>query len=208
MKLIASVALLTTITTSAATVDMNDPRRVVGREDDVRIDAQMLQDTVSPGTPIAVTWQIQNFTAHPVAVAPKVCDASYDEETRTITIGIGSEVPADGNMPQVTMIAPGEKKTFSITATPRFHVIGGDSPFSNAPRLVQIKVTILRDVKPFAQLIAQQPTRAPQALSDELYDRWLESNDSIFLNAIPVRFQPRSKNQVMDVESRTPRRMF
>jgi hypothetical protein len=207
MKLIASVALLTTITASAASVDMNNPRRVVGREDDVRIDAQILQETVTPGSAIAVTYQIQNLTAQPVAVAAKVCDASYDADTRTITLAVGSEVPADGHMPLVTMIAPGEKKTFSASATPRLHVIGGGSPFSNAPRYVQVKVTILRNIEPFAQLIAQQPTRAPQTLSDELFDRWLESKDSIFLNAVPVRYQARAR-AMTDVESRTPGRMF
>src|SRR6185436_2441155 len=51
--------LLTAAAANAAGIDMNDPRRALGRENDVRIDAQLLQETVSPGTAIAVTYQIQ-----------------------------------------------------------------------------------------------------------------------------------------------------
>ena len=57
---------------------------------------------------------------------------------------------------------------------------------------MQVKVSILRDLAPFAQLIAPAGTRAPPArLPDELFDQWFESNDTIFLNSVPVRFSPR-----------------
>src|SRR6185436_9459580 len=107
---LAASTLLTTAAANASGIDMNDPRRALGRENDVRIDAQLVQDTVTPGTAIAVTYQIQNFSASPVAVADKLTDASYDEDARTITIGIGSEVPGDGSLPHLVIVAPGEKK--------------------------------------------------------------------------------------------------
>lgn len=170
--------------TAGATIDMEDPRRVVGREDDVRIDAQLVQDTVSPGSPIGITYQIQNFTKSPVAVAHKVMDASYDMETRTITLAVGAEVPVDGNMPQIVVIAPGEKKVFRAGATPAYNVaamrIGG-----SLPGYVQVKVSILRDLAPFAK------TASGQTLTDAQFDSWFEANDTIFLNTVPVRFSPR-----------------
>lgn len=187
---------------NAASVDMNDPRRALGREDDVRVDAQLLQETVSSGTPIAVTYQIHNLTGAPVAVAPKQANASYDAETLTITVGIGSEVPDDGRMPQLTVIGPGEKKTFSVTATPMIAVASPSSPFRTTPRYVQVKVSILRDIGPFGTLIQQQATaRTPLMLSDELFERWMTSNDTIFLNAIPIRYEARRAPS--DVENRS-----
>jgi hypothetical protein len=181
--LIAAIVLIPAA--FAGDIDMDDPRRTVGREDNVRVDAQLIQDTVSPGTPISITYQIENASNAPVAVADKVLDASYDQDSRTITVSIGSEVPADGKMPRVVTVAPGEKKVFRAGVTPSFGAAAARSSLA-PPRYVQIKVSILRDLDPFAKLIAQ--SSAGQTLSDELFDRWFESNDTILLNAVPVRF--------------------
>lgn len=163
---------------------MDDPRRVVGREDDVRIDAQLVQDTVSPGSPVGITWQLQNFTRTPVAVAHKVMAASYDTETRTITLSVGAEVPADGNMPQMVVIAPGEKKVFRAGATPSYNAAAMRAGGA-LPGYVQVKVSIIRDIMPFAT------TPFGQRLTDAQFDQWFEANDTIFLNTVPVSFSPR-----------------
>ncbi|HEX7154773.1 MAG TPA: hypothetical protein VF618_25035 [Thermoanaerobaculia bacterium] len=186
----------------AASVNMEDPRRALGREDDVRVDAQIFQETVSSGTPITITYQIHNLTQQPVAIAAKTAAASYDADTQTITVAIGSEVPADGQMPQLVTIAPGEKKTMQVAATPNFVLPRMRTPFVAAPRYVQLKVNILRNLEPFATLIEQQGKSPNQrvALSDDQFDHWLESNDAIFLNAIPVHWQPRGNNLLPDVE--------
>lgn len=186
--LLSAMTIIYAAAASAAGIDMDEPRRALGREDDIRIDAQLSLDTVTPGSPIGVTYQIQNLSAHAVAVAERVTDASYDEETRTITLSIGSEVPGE-NVPRLTLIRPGEKKVFRAAATPALNIRASNTPFSNGPRFVQVKVSILRDLTPFAALIEKQA--APQAMSDELFDQWLASNDTIYLNALPVHYQPR-----------------
>lgn len=186
--LIAAIALIHAAAASAATTaDMDDPRRVVGRENDVRIDAWLVQDTVSPGAPVGVTWQIQNFSSSPVAVADKIAAASYDSDSATITLSIGSEVPEEGKMPHVVLIAPGEKKVFSAGATPMYNPNAMKAGV-NAPRFVQVKVTVLRNLAPFDKL------RGGQTLSDAQFEKWFESNDTIFLNTVPVRFAPRGRN--------------
>lgn len=182
------VAIVLLPSAFAGDIDMDDPRRTVGREDNVRVDAQLVQDTVTLGSPIGVTYQIENLSATPVAVADKVSDASYDSDSRTITVSIGSEVPSAGKMPRLVTVAPGEKKVFRTGVTPTLNAAATRS--LAAPRFVQIKVSILRNLAPFAQLIAKQAGPA-QTLSDDLYDRWFESNDTIFLNAVPVRFSAR-----------------
>ena len=185
--LIAAIVLLHAAAATADAIDMDDPRRTVGREDNVRIDAQLVQDTVSPGTPIGVAWQIENLSPAPVAVASKVAGASYDEDSRTITLTIGSEVPDDGKMPHIVTIAPGEKKVFRAAATPMLAGTAIRSPHSS-PRYVQVKVSILRDVAAFSQISAEQ------TLSDQQFDQWFEANDTILLNAVPVRFSTRRSN--------------
>jgi len=189
--LIAAIIALHAAAAVAATIDMDDPRRALGREDDVRVDAQLVQDTISPGTPIGITFQIRNLSATPVAIADKVASASYDSDTRTITLSVGSEVPEDGLMPRMTTIAAGDTKIFRCGATPMINPAAVRAAAGAAPRYVQIKVTVLRDLTPFERLLSAD-THASQALSDELFDRWFESNDTIFLNSVPVRYSPRA----------------
>jgi hypothetical protein len=203
----AAILAILSISTavSAASINMDESRRALGREDDVRIDAQLLTDTVSPGSAIGVTWQIQNFTESPVAVATRVVDATYDDETRTITLAIGSEVPEDGNMPVVVLIPPGEKKVFRAGATPAITPAMMRERGGMTPRYVQVKVTILRDLEPFMTLIQTQSATTPaRPLSDELFERWFESTDTIFLNSLPVKWSNRS-NKTVDVEQRSVR---
>lgn len=202
LALIASITLLHAAAATAAGIDMDDPRRALGREGNVRIDAQLVRDTVSPGMPIGITYQIHNLSAAAVAVASRVTDASYDEDTRTITVALGSEVPPDGNMPQMVVIAPGEKKVLQGAVTPALKAVTAQSTFAATPRYVQVKVAILRDLAPFARLIDAQDGRSRRRLSDELFEKWFEANDTILLNAIPVQYVPPSRG---DAENRTAR---
>jgi len=199
--LLAAITLIHAAAATASAIDMDDPRRLVGREDDVRIDAQLIQDTLSPGSPVGVTYQIQNLSLHAVAIADKVATASYDEDSRTVTLAVGAEVPPDGRMPHLVVIAPGEKKILRAGATPAFNAAAIRPSMGVVPRYVQLKVSILRDLAPFEQLIAQQG-RVPQNLSDAQFDSWFESNDSIFLNSVPVRFSPRRSTGTASAERR------
>jgi hypothetical protein len=198
-KLFVIVAVFNVAAAYAAHVDMNDPRRALGREDDIRVDAQLLHETVSSGSPIGVTWQIENLSSDPIAVADKLCDVSYDADSRTITVSLGSEVPKAGNMPHLVTIRGGDKKTFTIGAILHVAAPTVRSPFTALPRFVQIKVNFLRDLAPFGALIEQQAkTSGSIELTDAQFDQWIESNDTIFLNAIPVQYNAAAKNGMAD----------
>jgi hypothetical protein len=196
-----AILLLQAATATGASIDMNDPRRALGREDDIRVDAQLVQDSISPGAPIGVTYQIQNFTAYSVAVADRVSDASYDSDSRTITVSLGSEIPS-GRLPHMVLIAPGEKKVLRGAAMVALNAAAIRTSMAAVPRYVQVKVTILRDLTPFLPLIQKQvqTPAVAQTLPDELFDRWLESNDTIYLNALPVQWAPRARTGGADAE--------
>ena len=183
VNLLAGAALL------AAGIDFKDPRRALGREDDIRVDAQMLQETISAGSPISVTYQIENLTSSPIAIAEKVTDVSYDPDSQTITLSVGAEIPTGVAMPHLTVIPPAEKRTFRTGVATQFVVANTHSPWARLPRLVQITVNILRDVRPFASLIAQQSVSAPPpTLPNDLLDQWAASVSSVELNSLPVRW--------------------
>ena len=173
---------------AAPHVDMKDPRRALGREDDVRIDAQLLQDTLQPNGPIAVTYQVENLSNAPIAIADRVSDVDFNPDDVTMTLTIGSEALSSKTLPHLAVIAPGEKKTFK--AGGMVHgVLNGHGPFAVVPHSVAIRVNVLRDISVFLQAIAaQQQPNAVVAVTNEMFDRWMDSNDSIELNALPVRW--------------------
>jgi len=169
-----AVFLLAASAARAAGVDFKDPRRALGREDDIKVDAQMLQETLSPGSAISVTYQVENLTPAPIAIADKVADASFDPDSQTITVSIGAEIPQGTTMPHLTTIAPGQTRTFRIGASAQVLVANARSPWAHVP---------------FAKLIAQQreSAAAPQ-LPNDLFDTWVASVSSVELNVLPVRW--------------------
>jgi len=187
----------------AAHVDFKDPRRALGREGDVRVDAELAQDTISQTSPINITYQIENLSQAPVAVADKIFDTNFDADSRTITFSVGSEVPPGPNMPHLVVIRPGEKRVLSGGAL--VHVVTPNirTPWTAIPRYVQIQVTLLRDVTPFQKLIEQQSkTAVPVPLPNDMFDRWVESSESVLLNTIPVYWK--NENRRGTAESDQP----
>ena len=208
MRLIPVVsAMLVAAVASAAHVDMNDPRRALGREDNIRIDAELLQDSLSPGATLSVPYQVQNLTAQTIGIADKVSDVSYDPDTATVTFAIGSEVPTGKTMPHVVAIRPGEKRVFTAGGMLHVAVPRDRTPWTIVPRYVQIKVNVLRDITPFDALIEQQakPASAAPALPNDLFDKWVDASDSVFLNTIPVRWTGRDDRLSVDAADRRPR---
>jgi len=196
LLLVATIVSLYAAGANASGVDMKDPRRALGREDDVRIDAQLSQDTLASSAPINVKYQVENLTATAVAVADRVCDVSYDNDTQTVTVSIGSEIPSEGMMPHLVMIGPGQKKVFTAGGTVSVAVPNIRSPFVVVPRYVQIKVNVLRDIGPFRALATSQ------RMTDQQFDQWIEANDAIFLNAIPVRWRSGGSSGMADAAER------
>ncbi|HEX3580828.1 MAG TPA: hypothetical protein VH087_03640 [Thermoanaerobaculia bacterium] len=189
----SSLFVLTlTLTTAAAMagprVDMKDPRRALAREDDIRIDAQLLQDTLRSNGPIAVTYQVENLSNAPVAIADRVAEVDFNPDDLTLTLTIGTEALTTKTLPHLVVVAPGEKKTFRSGGTVH-GVLNGHGPFAVVPRTVLICVNVLRDVSAFREAIqTQQQPNAVVAVTNDMFDHWIDSNDAIALNALPVRW--------------------
>jgi hypothetical protein len=202
---VALTVLLTTTAIDAAKVDMRDPRRAVGREDGVRVDAELAQDSVSAHAKLGVVYQVENLNAAPIAIADKISDASYDADSQTITLSLGAEVPDGANMPHLTVIPPGEKRTFRGIGAVNIAAPTTRMPWAPVPRYVQIKVTVLRDLTPFAALIEQQNKGIAPPLNNDAFDRWVASVASVFLNPLPVHWEAKSRNDSgVDAEDSSP----
>ena len=189
------LALALVFTGCASTaVDMTEPRRVVGTESSVRVDAQIVGEQVTPGARLPITWEITNQRSTAIAIADLIPETSYDAEANTFTVTIGSEVPGNQLLPRLIEIRPGQKQSFSGTATLR--VIApprGTDPLRPPPASeIRLKVNFLGETEPFRQLIGLKENGiADPTLADALFPLWLERNEVVYTNSVPMRWVAR-----------------
>jgi hypothetical protein len=167
---------------------MAEPRRVVGTESAVRVDAQIV-DELRPGSPVGITYQITNQREAAIAVADIVPETTWDAESGTVTVNIGSEVPGQSSLPRLIRIAPGETRAFTTSASvARAVPIRAADPRVIPRALLRLKVNFLSDTTPFGELLdIPEKMVVNQKRADELFDVWLERNEVVYTNAVPVK---------------------
>lgn len=186
-----AVVLLTLLAGACAStgpVDLEQFRRVVGTENDVRIDAQIYGENLAASIVIPVRYDVTNNRQSTIAIADMVAETSWDQDAQTITVTIGSEVPGASLLPRLIPIAPGEKKSFATSA--HVNVMIADNALNRRPpNAMRVKLNFLSDTQPFAQLvdIPQKGVYDPK-LADELFPKWLESNETVYTNTLPMRW--------------------
>lgn len=170
-------------------IDMKEARRMVGTENNVRVDAEIYGEDLVQGASIAIKYEITNLRPAPILVADLLAQTNYDPDTRTVTIDIGSEIPGEEFLPRLISIPAGERRTFHTGA--RISVMATfSSSTSPKPRALQVRVNFLGDAAPFLKLvdIPEKAVRDPQ-LAAALFPKWVEGNETVTTNALPMRWQ-------------------
>jgi hypothetical protein len=192
-SLLPAVLLVLGGCASAPTVDMEEPHRVVGTENNVRIDAQIFGERLSEAVRIPIKYDITNQRQETIAIADLIPEAEYDPDTQTVTVSIGSEVPGIEFLPRLITIPPGEKRSFSAVARVNIAVARTVTPNSRFPNALRLKLNFLGNTSRFEQLIgiSERIVRSPE-LANELFPIWLERNETVFTSVVPMRwsFEP------------------
>lgn len=191
-------ALLLAAGCASNTVDMDEPRRIVGTESSIRVDAQVIGESARPGGVIPVTYEITNLRPTAIAIADIIEETQWDAEANTITVNIGSEVPGNELLPRLIEIRPGEKKTFTAAARLRnLAPIRLGDPLKPPPAAsFRLKVNFLGDTQPFRQLIGiPERAVADPKLADTLFPIWLDKHEVVYTNSIPMRWMPSQRPQ-------------
>ena len=185
--LLSSFVLVTCATTKP--VDMSEPRRVVGTENDVRVDAEVYGDRLGPNITLPLKYDVTNHRANTILIADLIPDAAYDPETHMVTISIGSEIPGEQFLPRLIPIKPGERKSFSTAAHVVIVANVAASPWVPRPNALRLKVNFLGDPSPFEKLISipEKSVHDP-TLAAQLFPKWVEGNETVFTNTLPMRW--------------------
>jgi hypothetical protein len=174
-------------------IDMKEPRRMVGTENNVRVDAEIYGEDMIQGASISIKYDVTNERSSAILIADLIPQTNYDPETRIVTVDIGSEIPGEEFLPRLISIPSGDRRSFRVGAHIRIPT-PPNSPWSPKPRALQIRVNFLGESKPFMKLvdIPERAVRDPQ-LAAELFPKWVEGNETVTTNALPMRWQgPRS----------------
>ena len=184
------VALFAIACASTKPVNMTEPRRVVGTENDVRIDAEVYTDILAANVTIPIKYDVTNNRQSAILIADLVPQAAYDAETQTVTVDIGAEIPGEQFLPRLVSIPSGGKKSFTTAA----HVVimhnPTATPFAPRPNALRIRVNFLGETKPFEKLI-DIPERAVHdpALAQAIFPVWVEKNETVVTNALPMHWR-------------------
>ena len=187
----AAALLFLAACASTPKVDMKEPRRLVATDNDVRLDAEVKGDMLAPSTEVPIQYEITNHRDKAIAIADLIPDASYDSDNQTVTVNLGSEVPGQQFLPRLILVNPGEHKTFSVAARVNVPIteLVDQNPFHRYPNALRIRLNFLADVTPFQKLvgISERAIRDP-ALAAELFPKWVEQNESVITNVLPMRW--------------------
>jgi len=169
-------------------VDMTEPRRVVGTESDVRVDAEVYGDHLGPSVTVPLKYDVTNHRKTTILIADLIPDAAYDPETHMVTVSIGAEIPGEQYLPRLIPIRPGERKSFSTSA----HIVivaNTASPWVPRPNALRLKINFLGDPAPFEKLISipEKAVHDP-VLAAQLFPKWVEGNETVFTNVLPMRW--------------------
>jgi hypothetical protein len=187
-------------------INMKEPRRMVGTENNVRVDAEIYGEDMIQGSSLAIKYEITNQRATPILIADLIAQTNYDPDTRTVTIDIGSEIPGEELLPRLISIPSGERRTFNTGAHINIRV-PLNSPWTPKPRALQLRVNFLGDPAPFVRLV-DIPERAvhDKKLADELFPKWVEGNETVTTNALPMRWQGPRPSGIEDTPASQGRR--
>ncbi|HSY49851.1 MAG TPA: hypothetical protein VLC46_13640 [Thermoanaerobaculia bacterium] len=185
------------------TVDMKEPRRMVGTESNVRVDAEIYGEDLVQGASIAIKYDITNERSSAILIADLIPQTNYDPETRTVTIDIGSDIPGEQFLPRLVSVPSGERRSFKTGAHINIQLPVSSSSSVPRPKALQIRVNFLGNPAPFVKLIdiPEKAIHDPQ-LAAELFPKWVEGNETVTTNALPMRW--RGSRSGVD-ETDTPR---
>ena len=189
LLLLMAAAAACSSTSSQPINESTEPRRALGTENGVRIDVEVYSESLTPNSTIPIKYEITNHRKETILVADLIPIGSYDSDTQTVTVSLGTEIPGANFLPRLIPVRPEERKSFSTSAHVSIAANPGN-PWTPQPHGVRIRLNFLDDTTTFAQLIdiPEKAVYDPKLASD-LFQKWVENNETVVTNVLPMRWQ-------------------
>jgi hypothetical protein len=170
-------------------VESTEPRRALGTENGVRIDVEIYSESLTTNSSIPIKYDITNNSEKTILVADRIPEGSYDPDTQTVTVNLGTEIPGEDFLPRLIAIRPQERKSFQTAA----HVViaaNPGSPWAPRPNGVRVRLNFLDDTATFSKLVEiPEKTIHDPKLAADLFQKWVENNETVVTNVLPMRWQ-------------------
>ena len=172
LTVMVSALLAISCSTSSATSSEEFAKsvRVLGLDDDVRVEATVFPDPLRPHGSVKVICEIENRRPEPILIYDVASLAVYDADTRTFTVNVGAEIPLPHSKP--VQILSAERRTFeqvvSLQAPPLLQRMGN---------VIRVRLHFLLDAIGFGEL--------PDTV-DPMVMKWAEAKRTVDTNTIPV----------------------
>ena len=200
------MAVAASCTSSKPIVEEKEARRAVGTENGVRLDVEVYSDSLTTNSTIPLKYEITNHRNQTILVADLIPLGSYDAETQTVTVNLGTEIPGENFLPRLIAVRPEERKSFQTSAHVAIAANPG-TPWTPRPNGVRIRLNFLDDTGTFSKLI-DIPEKAvyDPKLADSLFQKWVENNETVVTNILPMRWQGGMASMFGDTPSAPTRR--
>lgn len=190
MRTLILVASLTSLLNTSAFADGRKPelkemKSAVGTDDNVKVEAHLYAGDVNPSSVVQIICTVQNERPDPILVADLNTQTDYDPDSRTITVTLGSEIPINNSVSKLVRVDPGQTREFKKGA--RMNVFPAtQSRMMPVPMFVRLKVNFLGAIQPFLSLLTGKADM--QAAARQIFPAWIEHNEAIETNTIPIRW--------------------
>lgn len=189
-------SIITTPTDAAVDKSM----RVLGRDNDVRIEARVLTNEIRQAGTVSIAYEIENFRNEPILFAPVEPTVDYERASRTLTVGLGSEIPAEEVLPRLVRILPGERKAFMTGA--RIALPAGTAA-RFGPRYLQVRFNYLDGAEALVPLI-ERGAGGTDADREGIFRGWLDHIAAVVTNALPIRWGAGGDRALASAMDRAP----
>lgn len=192
LAIVAAIGILPLLSGCSSMKAPQEEQTVMGRENDVRLEARILAQGIGQNARVAIRYEVQNLRSKPIAIADLSAASEYEVATRTITVHLGAEVPGNEFVPRLLQINSGATESYTTGARVSLSA-AASAPNMPPPRYLRVKLHFLADVTPFEKLIGI-PERSihDPALADSLFTQWVEHRESIETSVVPIDWDPSS----------------
>lgn len=184
---VLTVTLPLALAACSSTSQLDGPKseRVLGRDANVRVQAEIVADATRPNSLVRVVCVVENLRPDAIQIAAVDGEGSWD--SGVFTVNVGSELPVSDSSRMITL-GPNEKRTFHVSTPLRSR----EARFPGSKQLVRVKLHFLEA----GALVAD--------LGGDMWDAWMESKQSVITNAIPLAGSPLGSGPPVDAGIRRP----